>query len=120
MSQLRKIKRKSQKMSNVVIDLTFPACVTNEKEFTGADIIRTHVMTLPYWRTGGIEVIDAAQEIESALDVNSEKPSISPDAKKKLGEAMKMEGLMVTMPENMLRFYRKVHRAVLVADKASE
>ncbi len=117
-SLLKKINRKKNKNMNVVIKLDGLNYTSDDGETkTAANIIRDTVMTLPYWRLGALATIDAAEEIEDALDKNETSVSISPDARTKLGEAMRMEGLNVTMPHKMLRVFRKINRAVLIADK---
>jgi hypothetical protein len=85
-----------------------------------AEMIRETVLTLPYWKEGGdLKRIDAALEIEEALDLDPRQPKVSTEARNCLKDAMTLRlpnGNHASIPSSRQnRYYMRVFRAVLTA-----
>lgn len=85
---------------------------------TGEFVIRSMVLVLPFWKNGSdLKIVNAALEIEDALDRNAHEPEISEDAHGYLSSAMSLNNGAASITEPIAnRFYLRVFQAVLRAE----
>lgn len=104
-------------MKKLNLEIRYEEILSNGDKFqwTGEKYIKINIMSLPFWRLGGLERVDASIEIDEALDKDSLNPEISNDSCKLLSEAMRLEGVNVQMTEDGSRFHRRLMREILTA-----
>jgi len=94
-------------------------------EIPACDVVRDSVLTLGFWRLGGLSRTEAAIEISDALDKDSACPVVSNDTANLWAEAMQLIGPKGEQVGNIQNpkanmFFLKIHRAVMRAETFEE
>lgn len=79
-------------------------------------VLRKVVLTLPYWRSS-LDAVNHSLEIHEALDKSVESLELSTDGANALAVAMRLEGVQPQFSATFSRYYQRVFRSVLIADK---
>lgn len=108
--------------------ITFPEPlppVAGQPEVTADVLVRESVLTLNFWKLGGLKRVEACLEIETALDADPAQPRVSDDTANLWAEAMQLllpngnpAGNIPNPRAN--RYYMRVMRAVLRAESVDE